>query len=106
MTSHEAQPPGPGSPGGWLPPVPAGQAPPPPGAPPPVAPPWGQQAPWQSTLYYTYREPGNDAGVAGFFFSIAAATFLGFGFGPPAPLAFPTAIAGTTLPGPARRRRR
>ena len=104
MTSHEAQSPGPGSPGGWLPPVPAGQPPPPRGAPPPVAPPWGQQAPWQSTLYYTYREPGNDAGVAGFCFSIAAVIFLVFSFGLAAPLAFPMAIAGTILAVRGRRR--
>ncbi len=87
---------GPG--GGWLPPAPPGGAPPPPSVQP------GAPAPWQSTLHYNYREPGNDAGVAGFALAVAAAALLFFSIGLASPLAFPLALVGTFLSLRARRR--
>ena len=112
--SHQAQPPDSGPGGGWLPPAPPGTAPPPPAPapqpapPPPAAPPSAPApqagGPWQPTLYYTYREPGNDAGVAGFALSVGAVALLFFTFGLASPLAFPLAIVGTLLSLRGRRR--
>src|SRR5438132_13796173 len=106
--AHEAQPPDSGAPGGWLPPAAPGSMPPP--APPPAPqayPPYTyppQQAPWASTLYYNYREPGNDAGVAGFCLSLGAVILLLITFGIACVLSLPMSIAGIALSVRGRRR--
>ena|SRR5256885_15696970 len=93
--AHEAQPPDSAPPGGWLPPVPPGSptpsVPPAPApaptawgqpTPPPAAPaPPGWGPPWATSLYYSYREPGNDSGVAGFCMSLGAVILLIITFG-------------------------
>jgi hypothetical protein len=86
MADHEQQ----AGPGGWLPPVPPGQPPPPQQA-------WGAPAPWPSTLYYSYREPGNDAAVAGFGLAVGALVSLIISAGLFFFIALPVAIAGTLV---------
>jgi hypothetical protein len=73
---------------------------PPPGAPAPPG--WG--APWATSLYYSYREPGNDAGMAGFCLSLGALILVVITFGLAAVIALPGAIAGLILSVRGRRR--
>ena len=116
--AHEAQPPDSAPPRGWLPPVPPGSSPPPvPPAPAPAPTAWGQPTPppaapappgwgppWATSLYYSYREPGNDSGVAGFCMSLGAVILLIITFGLAAFLALPLAVAGVILSVRGRRR--
>ena len=105
MADQHQQPPGPTAPGGWLPPVPPGQPAPPPYPAPQYAPPypqaappgWGSPTPWPAALYYSYREPGNDAGVAGFGLSVGALIALVITAGLFFFISLPVAVAGTLV---------